>query len=107
MPAFNTNLTPEQRKENLAKAVAARHARAGLLDEMRSGKKSFHEGLDAAKADAVLARIRVYDLVRTQKGIGDRLGDRLMEEIGIAKNRRVGGLGSVQEEKLRAYFDAR
>ena len=56
-------LTDEQRKEALAKAADARHARAVLREKIKSGKISLQEVLDSD--DPIASRMRV-------SGIGEK-----------------------------------
>lgn len=46
----------------------------------------------------ILARMKVVDLLSSFRGIGPTRAADIMEDIGIAANRRVGGLGARQIE---------
>ena len=74
------DLTPEQRAANLAKAAAARHARAELLETCR--------------------RLPVRSLLKALPGLGNAKVAKIMEELGIPEKRRVAGLGARQREAL-------
>jgi hypothetical protein len=93
-------LTPEQRDNALAKARETRQARAALLSEIKSGETTIHDVLDRAQSDPVAGKIKVSQLVRSLPGYGQAKAAALMHEVGIAEDRRVGGLGSRQREAL-------
>lgn len=91
-------LTPEQRAENLAKAAAARHARAEVMAKVKDGTMSLDEVL--ASEDECCRRIPVKTLLKALPGIGNVKAAKLMDELGIPEKRRVAGLGSRQREGL-------
>ena len=104
-------LSPEERGRAGAAGVAARQARARVRQQIASGELSIAEVLDAAAGQSVearaLARMRVADLLAGLRGIGPvRAGD-LMAEVGIAANRRIGGLGVHQSAALIEKVEAR
>lgn len=88
-------LTPEQRKEALAKAKIARTARAKLRQEIASGKKDIKTVLKKAD-DPIVGRMKVKTLIEAVPGCGAVKSAKIMEELKIAENRRVQGLGSRQ-----------
>lgn len=91
-------ITDEQRRENLARAMAARTMRSRLKDRIKSGEASVFEVLSSD--DDAVRRMRVRDLLRAIPGVADARSNRIMDEVGIASNRRVGGLGRLQRERL-------
>lgn len=97
-------LTDKQRKDALEKAKEVRKARSELLASMGTGELSFVEGLEKASADEHLKRTLVKHMIRTQHGYGTVKTENLMKELGIADNRRVGGLGTRQRAALIEIF---
>jgi hypothetical protein len=97
-------LTPEQRAAAAARGVAARQLRAGVRAQLRAGTTSIAEVLADGQRDddrgRALARMRVVDLVSSFRGVGAVRAADLMERVGIAANRRVGGLGAHQMDAL-------
>lgn len=91
-------LTPEQRAAALAKAAEARTARAAVKARLKSGSLTLAEAL-ATKDDAV-GKLKVVSLLESLPGVGKVKARKLMEEIGIAENRRVQGLGAQQKQAL-------
>jgi hypothetical protein len=91
-------LTPEQRSAALAKAAEARAARADLRARLKMGSMSLGDAL--ASDDANIARLKVVSLLESLPGVGKVKARRVMEEIGIADNRRVQGLGAQQRAAL-------
>ena len=91
-------LTDEQRKQALEKAAAARHARAELREDIKSGKVSVQEVLDSD--DPIAQRLKVSALIESLPGYGKDKAAKIMDELGISSTRRVKGLGARQREQL-------
>jgi hypothetical protein len=94
-------LTPEQRAAALQKAAAARRERAELKQLLKDGNVSFTELMDRIDEDAV-GGMKVKAVLASLPGLGKVKSVRLMEELGIAENRRMRGLGVKQREALLA-----
>ncbi len=103
------NLTPEQRAEALAKAAQARHDRAQLRDDIKSGKVTIAQILEMD--NDIAKRMKVSALIESVPGFGvaktaklmEELAispSRRMEELGISESRRVQGLGVRQRAQL-------
>lgn len=109
------NLPPELSEADRARAgasgVAARQARARIRVGLADGTLhlsevlSMSEGTDA-QARAV-ARMKVVELLSGLRGIGPVRAADAMAELGIAANRRVGGLGVHQRAALDQWVVAR
>ena len=95
-------LTDEQRRQALAKAGEARRIRAELKEMMRTGSVSLGEVFRRADADDIIAGTKVATLLPALPGIGKVKAMRLMEDCGIAGNRKVRGLGDRQRACLLA-----
>jgi hypothetical protein len=91
-------LTPEQRIAALAKAAEARTARAEIKARLKMGSMSLKEALESD--DNNVGKLKVVSLLESLPGVGKVKARRLMEEIGIADNRRVQGLGAQQRKSL-------
>lgn len=91
-------LTPEQRAAALAKAAEARAARAEIKARLKMGSMSLNEALDSD--DVNVGKLKVVSLLESLPGVGKVKARRVMEEIGIADNRRVQGLGAQQKQAL-------
>ena len=89
-------LTREQRLGYLELAMEARAERSALKARLKRGE----EGIAEALSDGAARRMRVRDLVAAMPGYGPRRAGALMERLGIAPGRRVGGLGRRQREAL-------
>jgi len=94
-------LTAEQRAAALAKAVEARRARADLRAALSSGEMTLADAL-ARSDDDLVGGIKVKAIITALPGLGKVKAYRLMDEIGIAENRRLRGLGRRQREALLA-----
>ena len=93
-------LTPEQRAAALAKAAEARAARAEIKARLKMGSMSLQEALDSD--DDNVRKLKVVSMLESLPGVGKVKARSLMEEIGIADNRRVQGLGAQQRSALLA-----
>ena len=92
------SLSPEQRAAALQKAAEARAARAELKSRLKLGSLSLAEAL--ASNDSTVGKLKVVSLLESLPGVGKVKARRVMEEIGIAENRRVQGLGAQQKNTL-------
>ncbi|WP_349827974.1 integration host factor, actinobacterial type [Brevibacterium litoralis] len=97
-------ISSETRAAALEKAFVARRARAEVKAALKEGRQSLGEVLDAAEGDPHLTKMKVKDLLRSLPGVGDRRAETIMEEIGIAESRRLGGLGVHQRSALLERF---
>ena len=93
-------LSPEQRQAALAKAAAARRARAELKEKLKMGSVSLSELFTQAGDDDIVAKMKVLAVLESLPGMGKVKARRLMEENGIPDTRRVQGLGANQRESL-------
>lgn len=91
-------LTPEQRASALAKAAEARAARAEAKNQLKNGSLTLVEAL--ASTSSTIGKLKVVSLLESLPGVGKVKARRIMEEIGIADNRRVQGLGQQQKNTL-------
>ena len=91
-------LTPEQRTAALAKAAEARTARAELKQRLKMGSLTLAEAL--ASTDSTVGKLKVVSLLESLPGVGKVKARKIMEDIGIADNRRVQGLGAQQKQAL-------
>lgn len=97
-------LTPEQRAANLAKAAAARRARAELKERLKRSGASLASVLAQGETDAVVAKMRVSAVLEAMPGVGKARAQKIMERLEISPNRRVGGLGAKQRRALVREF---
>ncbi|MDN6707415.1 integration host factor, actinobacterial type [Corynebacterium glyciniphilum] len=95
-------LTGEQRAEALAKASAARTARADLRHSLRMGTTSIADVLDSD--DPVVLKTRVVQVLTALPKIGKAKAEDIMTELEIAPTRKVGGLGPRQRDALLERF---
>ena len=100
-------LTPEERAAALEKAARARQLRADVKVRLKSSRASLTEILQESKADAVIAKLRVIDLLQSMPGVGKVRAKEIMDRIGIADSRRLRGLGAKQVQALLEEFAPR
>jgi len=92
------SLTPEQREAALAKAAAARAARAEIKARLKMGSLNLAEVL--ASDDVNIHKMKVLAMLESLPKVGKVKARRIMDEIGIAENRRIQGLGAQQRTAL-------
>ncbi len=97
-------LSKEQLESARAAATEARRARAELKTQVKSGQLSLHDALNKAANDDTLSRVKVVDLLRSLPRVGVTRSAEIMEDLNIAANRRIRGLGRHQVERLKDMF---
>ncbi|MEA3509847.1 MAG: integration host factor, actinobacterial type [Actinomycetota bacterium] len=105
--ASTNNLPPmsdEQRADALAKAAAARRQRAEIKALLKTGSLTLDEVFERAETDDIVAGTKVFPLLASMPRMGKIKAKRLMEELGIAENRKIRGLGSRQRADLLQTF---
>lgn len=98
-------LSSEQLGAAREAATQARRARAELKDQVKNGELTFNQALDKAVDDDTLSRIRVIDLLRAMPRVGVTRATEIMENLQIAPNRRIRGLGRHQVMRLNELFN--
>ncbi len=91
-------LTPEQRAAALEKAKLARAARADIKARLKMGSLSLKSALESD--DNNVGKLKVKSMLESLPGVGKVKAQKVMDDIGIADNRRIQGLGSQQRQAL-------
>ena len=84
----------------VAAASAARGRRAVVKADLKAGRLRLGDVFELAGTDPIVARMGVPGLLAALPRIGPVRAGELMAEVGIAANRRVGGLGVGQRQEL-------
>ncbi len=95
-------LTAEQRKEGLQKALKLRRERADLKKKLKGGHIDINEVLNMT--GQAVERIKAIDLLASLPRVGKITARKIMNEIKIAKSRRIKGLGVRQRKTLVSRF---
>ncbi|WP_121368892.1 guanylate kinase [Frondihabitans australicus] len=101
---------PVDRAAAAKAAVAARRARAAVKRDVADRTRTALEVADAGwagEATAPEATLRVRELLTSIPGIGPTRVARIMEQLGIAESKRVGGLGVRQRATLSTWLQQR
>ena len=96
--------TEEQRAAALARAAEARRTRAEIKHLLKTGSLTFSDVLERAEDDDLVAGTKVQAIIVSMPGMGKIATKRLMEDIGIAENRTLRGLGPNQRARLLETF---
>ncbi|MFI7482328.1 integration host factor, actinobacterial type [Kocuria sp. M1R5S2] len=98
-------LSDDERAAAREKATRARTARAEVKKGLRERRMSVADILERADQDEAVSRLKVTDLLESVPGIGQVRSAAIMDELGIARTRRLRGLGVHQRKALIAYLD--
>lgn len=93
-------ITQEQREAALLKAGEVRRVRAETKELLKMGSLNFSELLAKADEDDMYAGMKIASVLPSLPGLGKVKAKRLMEELQIADNRRLRGLGERQRQAL-------
>ena len=96
--------TPEQRAAALEKAAQARRVRAEVKELLKTGSLTLDRLFGRAEQEPYIASMKVFSVLYSLPGVGKVKAGRVMEEIGIAGNRRLQGLTERQRQELFAAF---
>lgn len=97
-------LSDEQRAAALAKAAEARRVRAEVKELLKTGSLTFPELLERAAEEPLIGGMKVSSVLSSMPGTGKVKAKRLMEQLEIADNRRLRGLGERQRAALLGEF---
>jgi guanylate kinase len=89
------------------RAVAARRARAVVKHDVAIRARraiDVAESAWAGEPTAPEATMRVRELLLSIPNVGPTKADRVMEDLGIAASKKVGGLGIRQRDRLRVWL---
>lgn len=99
-------LTTEQRKANLDKAMKMRKERADIRAKLADGTYTVSDVIYFADShDKAAVGMRVKQMINALPGYGFKKTQALMRELGISESKRVGGLGTNQAKALIAKLD--
>ena len=93
-------ITQEQREAALLKAGEVRRVRAETKELLKMGSLNFSELLAKADEDDMYAGMKIASVLPSLPGMGKVKAKRLMEELQIADNRRLRGLGDRQRQAI-------
>lgn len=97
-------LTAEQRAKALEKAALARQKRAEIKQLLKNGSLSLGDLYEKAENDPIVAGIKVSAVLSSLPRVGKVKSKRIMDDLGIADNRRLRGLGERQRAALLEEF---
>ncbi|MFP5330858.1 MAG: integration host factor, actinobacterial type [Acidimicrobiia bacterium] len=103
-PVQPPSMSEEQRAAALERAAQARRVRAEVKELLKSGSLDLRGLFARAEEDELIGGIKVAAVLSAMPGTGKVKAKRLMEELGIADNRRLRGLGDRQRASLLAEF---
>ncbi|OFV76947.1 integration host factor, actinobacterial type [Rhodococcus erythropolis] len=100
MAPSTPELSAAQRRRGARNAANARAARAQVLERLKRGEIDVKSVLALSDRDTTIARLRVFDVVKSLRGVGPIGARRVLTGTGIDETRRLGGLGGRQRRDL-------
>lgn len=104
-------LSAQARQQALARSIEVRQFRANIRKELSAGTRDLGDVLRAAQESTpegeMLARMKVRDVLESMPHIGPVRAEAMMEQVGVALNRRLRGLGPRQIAELAERFESR
>ena len=97
-------MSDRDRAAALKSAGETRSVRAEVKQLLQCGSLTLLDVFERASENDLLAGIKVGTIITSLPPMGKVSTKRLMEEIGIAENRTIRGLGSRQREALIERF---
>ncbi len=94
--------TPEQRAAALAKAGEARRVRAEVKELLSTGTLSLADLFERAAEDELVGGLKINAAMASLPRLGKVKTKRLLEEHGVAANRRIRSLTDRQRRDLLA-----
>lgn len=92
------SITPEQRAAALEKARETRARRAAVRAGLADGTIKISEVLEMD--DPAATKMKVSAAIKSLPGYGPAKAEKLMTELGIAPEKRIGGLGARQRTAI-------
>ena len=92
------HLDDEQRRAGYDRALRLRRQRADLKQLLKHGSIELPVALDYEEAQGM----KVFDLLKSLPGYGQRRVEKLLDSLGIAQGRTVAQLGPRQLEAILA-----
>ena len=75
-----------------------------MKNRLKNSGASITDVLEEGRANEVIGKMRVIDLLQSMPGLGKVRARQTMERLGIAESRRVRGLGTKQVAALQREF---
>ncbi len=94
--------TPEQRAAALAKAAEARRVRAEVKELLSTGSLTLEDVFARSETDEFVGGMKINKVLASLPRLGKVKTKRLLEEHGVAENRRVRSLTERQRHDLLA-----
>ena len=88
----------------MAKAGEARRLRAEIKELLKTGSLTLLEVMGRSDTEDYIGGMKVESVLESLPGLGKIKTKRLMEELGIASNRRLRGLGERQRAALLEHL---
>ena len=88
----------------MAKAGQARRIRAEIKELLKTGSLTLIEVMGRSDTEDYIGGMKVESVLESLPGLGKIKTKRLMEELGIASNRRLWGLGERQRAALLEHL---
>jgi hypothetical protein len=101
-----TRLSDESRKKGLEKARVVRKRRSEIKVQLKQGKTTISKLLKNKQLyDEYISGMKVLSIVSSLPGNGKMNAVKVLEELHISPNKKMGGLGKNQKASFFKYFN--
>ena len=99
-------LSDDARKKGLEKARVVRKKRSQIKEELKQGKTTINKlFMDEKLFNEYVSGMKVLAIVSSLPGNGKMNAVRVLEELHISPNKKIGGLGKNQKVSFFKYFN--
>lgn len=98
-------ISEKSRKRGLKKSMLIRQKRSSIKKSLKKGEVNLKSLFyDKKLYDNYIANMRIVDLVCSLPGNGRVKAEKILEDLKINKNKKIGGLGKRQKVDFCNYF---
>ena len=98
------NLSDKDRRKGLEKARQIRKKRAQIKESLKKGKLDIKSLFKDKKLYADVSNMKVINLVSALPGNGRVNALKILKDLKISPNKKIGGLGRNQKDSFYKFF---
>lgn len=98
------NLSDSDRRKGLEKARQVRKKRAEIKESLKKGKLNIKSLFKDKKLYADISNMKVINLISALPGNGRVNALKILKDLKISPNKKIGGLGRNQKDSFYKFF---
>ena len=98
------NLSDSDRRKGLEKARQVRKKRAEIKESLKKGKLNIKSLFKDKKLYADVSNMKVINLISALPGNGRVNALKILKDLKISPNKKIGGLGRNQKDSFYKFF---